>query len=65
LFVLFELRSPEPNFLEFFNGRHRQLFLAFTHHPKHIPHYKFGSHVLYIKEELDDIIRRNRQEGES
>jgi hypothetical protein len=31
--------------------------------PKHIPHYKFGSHVLYIKEELDDIIRSNRQGG--
>jgi hypothetical protein len=33
--------------------------------PKHIPHYKFGSHVLYIKEELDDIIRSNRRGGES
>jgi hypothetical protein len=33
--------------------------------PKHIPHYKFGSHVLYIKEELDDIIRSNRHGCES
>jgi hypothetical protein len=33
--------------------------------PKHIPHYKFGSHVLYIKEELDDIIHSNKQGGEA
>jgi hypothetical protein len=33
--------------------------------PQHIPHHKFGSYVLYIKEELDDIIRSNRQGGES
>jgi hypothetical protein len=34
-------------------------------HPKHIPFYKFGSRVFYIKEELDDLIRRNRHGGES
>jgi excisionase family DNA binding protein len=32
-------------------------------HPKHIPFYKFGGRVFYIKEELDTLIRRNRQEG--
>jgi hypothetical protein len=31
-----------------------------TQHPRYIPHHKFGSHVLYIKEELDDIIRSNK-----
>ncbi|MDR2628848.1 MAG: helix-turn-helix domain-containing protein [Puniceicoccales bacterium] len=36
-----------------------------NHHPKHILFYKFGSRVFYIKEELDDLIRRNRQGGES
>jgi excisionase family DNA binding protein len=30
--------------------------------PKHIPHHKFGNHVLYIKEELDDIIRSTSRE---
>jgi excisionase family DNA binding protein len=33
-------------------------------HPKHIPFYKFGSRVFYIKEELDALIRRNRRGGE-
>jgi excisionase family DNA binding protein len=32
-------------------------------HPKHIPFYKVGGRVLYIKEELDALIRRNRQGG--
>jgi excisionase family DNA binding protein len=36
---------------------------SLENHPKHIPHHKLGSHVLYIKEELDDIIRSNRQGG--
>ncbi|MDR2432183.1 MAG: helix-turn-helix domain-containing protein [Puniceicoccales bacterium] len=43
--------------------RVRADFLA--HHPKNIPCYKIFGRVLYIKEELDDIIRRNRQGGES
>ncbi|MDR1457443.1 MAG: helix-turn-helix domain-containing protein [Puniceicoccales bacterium] len=33
--------------------------------PKNIPYYKIGERVLYIKEELDDIIRNNKQGGES
>jgi hypothetical protein len=33
--------------------------------PKHIPFHKLGDRVLYIKEELDEIIRRGRQCGES
>jgi hypothetical protein len=37
-------------------------FLA--HHPKNIPYYKIFGRTLYIKEELDDIIRRNRHGGE-
>jgi hypothetical protein len=35
------------------------------HHPKGIPFYKICGRVLYIKEELDEIIRRSRQGGES
>jgi hypothetical protein len=38
---------------------------SLTNLPKHIPHHKLGNHVLYIKEELDDIIRSHRQGGES
>jgi hypothetical protein len=38
---------------------------SLENHPKHIPHHKLGSHVLYIKEELDDIIHSNRQGDES
>ena len=33
--------------------------------PKNIPYYKFGNLVLYIKEELDEIIRKNKHGGES
>jgi hypothetical protein len=33
--------------------------------PKHIPYHKLGDRVLYIKEELDEIIRRNMRGGES
>jgi hypothetical protein len=36
-----------------------------NHHPKYIPYYKIGKRVLYIKEELDEIVRRSRQGGES
>ncbi|MDR1457547.1 MAG: helix-turn-helix domain-containing protein [Puniceicoccales bacterium] len=32
---------------------------SLTNHPKHIPFHKIGNRVLYIKEELDDIIRNN------
>jgi hypothetical protein len=32
---------------------------SLTNHPKHIPFHKIGERVLYIKEELDDIIRNN------
>jgi hypothetical protein len=31
-----------------------------TQHPKHIPFYKFGSHVFHIKEELGELILRNK-----
>jgi hypothetical protein len=33
---------------------------SLENHPKHIPHHKFGSHVLYIKEELDLIMGLER-----
>ncbi|MDR2628750.1 MAG: hypothetical protein LBC30_02035, partial [Puniceicoccales bacterium] len=35
-----------------------------THHPKEIPLHKLCNRALYVKEELDDIVRRNRYGGE-
>jgi excisionase family DNA binding protein len=34
-------------------------------YPKRVPAYKFFGRVLYVKEELDEIIRRNRRRGAS
>jgi hypothetical protein len=36
-----------------------------TRHPKEIPFHKLCNRALYVKEELDEIIRRNRYGGES
>jgi excisionase family DNA binding protein len=38
---------------------------SLENHPKHIPFHKLGDRVLYIKEELDKIIRHGKQGGES
>ena len=38
---------------------------SLENHPQHIPHHKLGSRVLYIKEELDEIICCGRRGGES
>jgi hypothetical protein len=36
-----------------------------AHHPQEVPFHKFCNHALYIKEELDEIVRCSRQGGES
>jgi hypothetical protein len=36
-------------------------YLRITQNSKHIPFYKFGSRMFYVKEELDELIRRNRR----
>jgi hypothetical protein len=38
---------------------------SLENHPENIPYYKLGKRVLYIKEELDEIIRNNKHGGES
>jgi hypothetical protein len=36
---------------------------SLENHPKHIPYYKLDTRVFYMKEKLDELIRRNRREG--
>jgi hypothetical protein len=36
-----------------------------AHHPQEVPFHKFCNHALYIKEELDEIVRCSRRRGES